>query len=688
MFPDSQMEERTMHQESEEGHERTTRSFGFGPAPIPFERGKHAWYLIRLAVSGATMLLHLALAIMWSWSGSWWLVGLAAFHLVVGVPVSHKRLTRPELIYSTDVAAISVGLLILGDPGAVIPWSMVTTVFVIGFIGGRAAVVSLLGSNAIYGGIAFIVANYEIVAAPPSYRPIVYQTAAAIVAIGFTVALALASGAAIRAREADLTRERKALRRSQREIARANTRLEAITQGTPIGLALQDSAGRFLTVNDGLVQITGMSQEDIRRRGVAPLMVPEERATIERAVVPALETGGSYHLQHRLWRRDGKQRFVEVWGTPIDDPEGDGDHNWVVTMIDRTVEVEQNQRIEQLATIVEATTDLVGGFDAVGRLIGGNAAFQEFYGLQGEWRGRVLADVAAADAAADTDLFFELAGASPARSIETELTRHDGVRVPVSLVALRQRGADASLDTYAWICRDISAQRENEQSLQDAIESRDRLVANVSHELRTPLTAVVGLAHELRDRYPVFDDGEVSEFIEIMVEQSSEVSSIVEDLLAMARADAGQLTVRRERIGLIESVMATLDSLPTELANRIDVSNGEVKVLADPQRTRQIIRNLLTNAQRYGGDRIEVSMRVIDGMACLEVADDGQPINADQQARMFEAYERLSPEETIPGSTGLGLTVSRELAQLMGGRLELLREDDMNVFCLLLPLAT
>lgn len=118
------------------------------------------------------------------------------------------------------------------------------------------------------------------------------------------------------------------------------------------------------------------------------------------------------------------------------------------------------------------------------------------------------------------------------------------------------------------------------------------------------------------------------------------------------------------------------------------MSHGEVKVLADPQRTRQIIRNLLTNARRYGGERIEVTMRAVDEMACLEVADDGPPISADEQARMFEAYDRLRPEETIPGSNGLGLTVSRELAHLMGGRLELRREDEMNVFCLLVPLAT
>lgn len=662
--------------------------FGLGPAPIPLERGRHAWYLIRLVVTAAAVVGHATLAIVWDWPEAWWLALLALLHLLVAVPLSHRMFSRPELVHATDVTAIAFGLVVLGDPGAVAPWAAVTTVFIIAFIGGRAAIVSLLGSAAAYGSVALLAAQIDAIAPSAGYRPGAYQAFAAVLAIGVTLALLLASGAAVAGRESDLAEEQAALEAAERHASQANRRLEAITQGTPVGLALQDAGGRFISVNDGFSQITGLSDAELREKGIAVVVMPDELVAVEREVTEALAAGRPYHVRHRLWRRDGSQRFVEAWGTPLPGDAGGAGADYVVTLRDRTVEVHQHHRIERLGAIVDATTDLVASFDAVGRLIGANPAFVTFYGLSEGWRGKSLADCAPSNATADTRLFFKLAGAERARSVEEELTRHDGRRVPVSLVVLRQPGPDVTLDTYAWICRDISAQREHEHSLRDAIDSRDRLVANVSHELRTPLTAVVGLAHELRDRYRHFTESEVAEFVEIMAEQSSEVSSIVEDLLAMARADAGQLLVQPSRIGLLEATIGALESLPRSLVDRLEMSDEEEKVMADPQRTRQIVRNLITNAQRYGGDRITVAIGRSGSFGCLEVADDGPAIAPEERDRMFEAYQRLTHEPTIPGATGLGLTVSRELAHLMGGSLEFVRRDGMNVFRLLLPSAT
>lgn len=662
-------------------------SFGLGPAPIPLARGRQAWYLIRLAVSGLAVVVHAGLAIAWQWHSAWWIVLLAAAHLTIGVPLSHRRFDRPELVHAVDVTAIAGGLLIIGDPGAVAPWAAATTVFIVAFIGGRAAIVSLLGSGAAYAAVAAVTANVDAISPAAAYRPGAYQAFAAVLALAVTLALILASGAAVAGRERELASEQAAHEAAERETSLANRRLEMITEGTPIGLALQNRNGGFISVNDGFVTITGMSKEEISRAGVVPVMMPDELHEVERTVSTALAAGAPYHFSHRLWRRDATQRFVEVWGTPLAADDDDESADYVVTMLDRTLEIEQRHRIERLGAIVDATTDLVASFDAIGRLIGANPAFVEFYGLDQQWRGKALVDCARTNAAADTRLFFELAGAETARSVEAELTRHDGKRIPVSLVVLRQPGRDATLDTYAWICRDISHQRDHELSLRDAIDSRDRLVANVSHELRTPLTAVVGLAHELRDRYRHFSEHEVSEFVDIMAEQSSEVSHIVEDLLTMARADSGQLAVQPEPVGLIHSAALALDSLPRSLRDRVDLGKIDVEVVADPSRTRQIIRNLLTNAMRYGGERISISVGVAHGMGCLAVADDGPPIPPEEQARMFEAYQRLDPLQTIPGATGLGLTVSRELAHLMGGSLSFTRQDGENVFRLLLPLA-
>ncbi|HSM45622.1 MAG TPA: ATP-binding protein, partial [Acidimicrobiia bacterium] len=114
---------------------------------------------------------------------------------------------------------------------------------------------------------------------------------------------------------------------------------------------------------------------------------------------------------------------------------------------------------------------------------------------------------------------------------------------------------------------------------------------------------------------------------------------------------------------------------------------GAVKVDADPTRVRQIIRNLLTNAIRYGGAQVVVSSRAEGGLGFLQVRDDGPGIDTEHIERIFRPYERVANADVArPGSVGLGLYVSRQLANLMGGELTCRREPGETVFELSLPL--
>ena len=110
------------------------------------------------------------------------------------------------------------------------------------------------------------------------------------------------------------------------------------------------------------------------------------------------------------------------------------------------------------------------------------------------------------------------------------------------------------------------------------------------------------------------------------------------------------------------------------------------KLWADPLRLRQIVRNLLTNATRYGGSEIWIEVSEIEDTVVVSVIDDGEGVPVRLEARIFEAYERgHEAEETKPGSVGLGLAVSRRLADLMGGTLEYRRADGTTRFDLVLP---
>ena len=222
------------------------------------------------------------------------------------------------------------------------------------------------------------------------------------------------------------------------------------------------------------------------------------------------------------------------------------------------------------------------------------------------------------------------------------------------------------------------------QELEELNRTRTQFLANVSHELRTPLTAVVGLSSEMRDRLHRLTGTEVNDFSELIAAGSAEVAGIVEDLLVIARAEAGQLTVIPENINLPEIIHLAVSTWDHQESKRVSVKGEAVEAWADPLRVRQIIRNLCTNARRYGGDRIEVRIRSDGPTTQVIVADDGPGIPDGEREAIFHAYVAAKSDRTR-SSVGLGLTVSRQLARAMNGDLTYTYRDGESRFLLSLP---
>ena len=215
------------------------------------------------------------------------------------------------------------------------------------------------------------------------------------------------------------------------------------------------------------------------------------------------------------------------------------------------------------------------------------------------------------------------------------------------------------------------------------MRSKEELIAAVSHELRTPLTAVLGLAEELHSAQNLPPE-ERSQLLGLIVEQSRELAHLVDDLLVASRADAGRLAVTAERIWLGEQVIQTLRGLPPPEGWSVTPPQGDAAARGDALRIRQILRNLLTNAFRYGGRHIRIDIERRGDLVALIVADDGQGVPAGEHDRIFEPYERAHETPGRPGSIGLGLSVSRRLARLMGGDLRY-HPGGGSAFELLLP---
>ena len=232
----------------------------------------------------------------------------------------------------------------------------------------------------------------------------------------------------------------------------------------------------------------------------------------------------------------------------------------------------------------------------------------------------------------------------------------------------------------------MQATKQRVAILEHLVEVKGEFIATVSHELRTPLTAVIGFADLLLESGAELSSSDRAQMLAAIAEQSEEVNAIVDDLLVVAQVDIGELTVAAVPVDLRAQTAQVLETL--DQSQSIIIHGQTPKACGDPARVRQILRNLFTNAKRYGGHHISVELGShSDGLASLVVRDDGDPISVEDRERIFEPYQRAHNQPGRPGSIGLGLAVSRRLARLMGGDLTYRHQNGHSIFELSLPLA-
>jgi len=215
--------------------------------------------------------------------------------------------------------------------------------------------------------------------------------------------------------------------------------------------------------------------------------------------------------------------------------------------------------------------------------------------------------------------------------------------------------------------RSVGMQRRHDlESATYVAEQRSAALRTVSHELRTPLTSIGGFAHFLASEHLSHEDR--VEFATRIKNESVHLNHLVDDLLAGVRLDSGQLTLQLGPVALIDTTKLMADVFrPRGLDIVIEVDPSHT-VEADVARLGQILRNLFSNVEKYGGGTARVSSRRIRSSIVLSVADEGPGVNVVDRARIFQDFAQSGAASHLTG-TGLGLGISRRLARAMGGDL-------------------
>jgi signal transduction histidine kinase len=206
---------------------------------------------------------------------------------------------------------------------------------------------------------------------------------------------------------------------------------------------------------------------------------------------------------------------------------------------------------------------------------------------------------------------------------------------------------------------------------------KDEFVLTASHELRSPLTSVQGFAELLLLEREKLSPRQ-AETVEVILDNTRHLVRLLNDLLDLARSDAGRLTIKAEpteAAGLIEEAARTMRAQFDARQQRLnmEIESGLPRIEADRDRIRQVLVNLLTNANEYcpEGAGIEVKAHSADADLEIEVIDDGPGIPAEQLEHIFERFTRGDAGETQRvGGTGLGLAISKSLVELHGGTIE------------------
>ena len=214
--------------------------------------------------------------------------------------------------------------------------------------------------------------------------------------------------------------------------------------------------------------------------------------------------------------------------------------------------------------------------------------------------------------------------------------------------------------------------------------TRSQTIGTVSHELRNSLTGVLGFTELAADMY---DDGsEARELVLAAHRQAVDATEIAEDLLTVSRAQAAVLRVsaepvdvNREASTVARRFQGSAREAQLQLAEDLPLAVG------DALRVRQVVRNLISNAIRYGGSEITIITVLAGAQVELIVRDNGDGVPVEDERSIFLPYRRSTRGRQHPDSIGLGLWVCRHLAQAMSGDLEYRRGERFTEFVLTLP---
>ncbi|MBM3554260.1 MAG: PAS domain S-box protein [Alphaproteobacteria bacterium] len=498
------------------------------------------------------------------------------------------------------------------------------------------------------------------------------------------------------------------IRRAQAEIAESERRVRRILGTMSEGFSVIDAEGRIVEANAALSAMLGFERNEILGHDFREFVHREDIARMN-AQVRDRVSGRSGRYETRYLAKDGMVIPASVQASPLTDDFGKviGSFAFIsdLTAI-KKAEAEAAVNERRLRRILGVTS--AGFFTASprGELSEVNDSLCAMLGREREELiGRPLADFVTSEDRGELRQALRTAAAGLSGVVELRLVRPSGEAI-VGLVkggsVFDDRGDYSGL---FGLVDDITAIRRAQVELEKAKEeaetankAKSEFLSRMSHELRTPLNAIIGFAQILETDTAEPLSAYQQSAIGHVREAGSYLLELVDEVLDLARIEAGRMAMNFEILDLDELIASCLD-LSRATAEGAGVVVDPVappiaprSIRADLLRAKEVLLNLVSNAIKYNREGGHVTVTVTPGANNswrVAVADQGAGIPEERQAEAFRPFNRLGQEFSAIKGTGMGLALSKQFVELMAGRIGFTsRQDVGTVFWVELPIAT
>ncbi len=401
-------------------------------------------------------------------------------------------------------------------------------------------------------------------------------------------------------------------------------------------------------------------------------------------------------------RKNGDEFPVEISLSPLQTDEGP-------LVMSAIRDISERRRADQkFRDLLESAPDAMVIANRAGEIVLVNAQTERLFGYpREELLGRKVETLIpdrfhSVHAPHRTAFFNEPRARAMGEGLELHGRRRDGSEFPVEISLSPIETEEGTLVSSA--IRDITDRRRIERTLQEknaelqrANQAKDRFLASMSHELRTPLNGIIGFAEFLIDGKPGPLNEKQSEYLSDVLNSGRHLLHLINDMLDLVKVQAGKAELNLESFSLAEAIQEVCAGMRpiAEIRNievKIEVAPSLQSVTLDRQRFKQILYNLLSNALKFTADGGHVSVEAsLEGAARfrLIVSDDGIGIRSEDLGRLFTEFEQLDAGTARRfGGTGLGLALTRSLAGIQQGEIEVESEIGKGSrFIVTLPLS-